>query len=111
MPDPPVAPMTTGGGAELFRGRTFHGMGSARVKRSSQVPICCNLERGLLPIFKSKRMRSKELRHCELFTFIESIVRVEVVAAFDGPKTCEVFNSSHSHFAALFRRPWRQINM
>jgi len=55
------------------------------------------MERGVLPIFKGRRIRSKELRNCEPFTFIESIVRVKVVAAFQGPKWRELFDASHSH--------------
>ena len=89
VPEPPVAPMTTGGGAEESRGGTFQGSGSPREERSSHVLICCSRERGLLPIFNSRRKRSKELRHCELFTFIESLVRV-VVASFDGSRSREL---------------------
>src|SRR3989440_131231 len=81
VPEPPVAPTTTGGGAEGSRGGTFHGTGSAREERSSHILICCSRERGLLPIFKSKRIRSKEPRHCELFTLhdvIESLIQVKL---------------------------------
>src|SRR5436190_20117313 len=81
VPEPPVAPITTGGGAEESRGGTFQGMGSPREKRSSHMPICCSRERGLLPIFKSRRTRSKELRHCELFTLhhVESLIWVKAL--------------------------------
>src|SRR5207253_4964897 len=87
VPEPPVAPMTTGGGADGSRGGTFREMGNARERRSSQIAICCNLERGVLPIFKSRRIRSKELRNCEPFTFIESVGRVKMVAAFHCSKS------------------------
>ena len=75
-------------------------MGSPSEERSTHVLICCSRERGVLPIFNSSRKRSKELRHCELFTFIESLVRV-VVAAFDGSRSRELPDASQLSSAAL----------
>lgn len=87
VPEPPVAPIITGGGAERWRGGTFHGIGNAREERSIRILICCSRERGLLPIFKSNRIRSNWLRHRELFTLhhvIESLIRVKAFAVLEA---------------------------
>jgi len=77
-------------GAEEPRGGTFHGMGNAREERSSCILICCSRERGLLPIFKSSRIRSKEPRHLEPVTLpdvIESLIRVKAFTALGTSKS------------------------
>ena len=79
------------------------------------MPICCSRERGLLPIFKSNRKRSKKLPNCELFTLhhvIESLIWVKALGLSgvrEGAKAGSASPFSFGIAGRLIRRTWTKF--